>query len=315
MMMFKKKLEKNAVVAVCPDESGIAIVRVRRNKESTANLELCQVQDSQNLSTQGAEIANLTRKFELDNQACITILELGSYSLLIVEAPEVAVGELQAAIRWRVKDLIDFNIDEAVVDVFEVPNQKVSGNGTLNAVVGRVEQIQQRIDILKEAGLNLRVIDIPEMAMRNVAALLPEDVAGMALLYLGRKNGLITITRQQTLYLSRRIDIGYDSFNAELDSEDLKMDEQSLDSIVVEIQRSMDYYERHFSQPALTNIVIAPLPIVIPNLEKHIQAQLGVACRLVDVNAIIDTTEPISAETQGRCFLAIGAALRDEVDA
>lgn len=311
--MFEKKLQKNAIVAVCPDESGVAVARVRRNKDSTPNLELCESHDIKNLSLQGAEIAQLAKRFHLNRQACVTILDLGTYSMLMVEAPEVPDEEIQAAISWRIKDLIDFNIDNAVIDFFEIPNQKTPGKGMLNAVVGRSDMIHNQIELIKHAGLQLKVVDIPEMAMRNIAILLPEDVAGMALLYLGRKDGLITITRQQTLYLSRRIEMGYESFANDVESGNSEKIEQRLTNIVVEIQRSMDYYESHFSQPALTNIVIAPLSNPIPGIEKYIQTQLGINCRLMDINSIIDTDKTIDVQTQGRCFLAIGAALREEV--
>ncbi len=313
--MFSRKLQKNAMVAVCPDEAGVAVARVRRNRDSTPNLELCQVQEMQNLSLQGAEIAQLTRRYHLERQVCITTLDLGAYSMLVVEAPEVPEEELAAAIRWRIKDLIDFNIEEAAVDFFEVPNQKAVGRRMLNADVGRSEAVQSRINLLKQAGLALQVVDIPEMAMRNIAVLLPEDVAGMGLLYLGRREGLITITRQETLYLSRRIDIGYESFEAEVAAGETAMIERRMDSIVVEIQRSMDFYDSNFSQPPLANIVIAPLGTPIPGIESYIQNQLGIHCRLMDLNSIIDSDSTIDPHIQSRCFMAIGAALRDEATA
>ncbi|MCG8324642.1 MAG: pilus assembly protein PilM [Thiotrichales bacterium] len=300
------------MVSVCPDESGIAVARMRRNRDSTPNLELCEIHETSNLSLQGAEIARLSKRHHLDRQACVSILDLGTYSMLMVEAPEVPQEEMQAAIRWRIKDLIDFDIEDAVVDTFEIPNQKVPGKGMLNVVVGRSDTVRNRIELLRDAGLELRIIDIPEMAMRNIAVLLPEDVAGMALLYLGRRAGLITITRQETLYLSRRIEVGYESFATDVERGDDDRIQQRLDNIVVEVQRSMDYYESNFSQPALSNIVIAPLSRPIPGIENRIQTQLGINCRRMDMNTLIDMDEPLDDDTQGRCFLAIGAALRTE---
>ncbi len=313
--MFRKKLQQNVMAAVCPSETGVAVARVRRHKKSGPTLDFCESREIQNLSLQGAEIARLTKQHHLDRQACITTLDLGTYHVLIVDVPDVPEQERKAAIRWSVKDLIDFNIDDAVIDVFETPNQRTAGNGIMTAVVGRAETVRHQIDLMKQSGLALTVVDIPEMAMRNVAALLPEDVAGMALIYLGANEGLITITRQQTLYLSRRIETGYQAFAVDVESGDESRLQQKMDDIVVEIQRSMDYYERHFSQPALTSVAIAPSPVVIPGLEKYIQSQLGVVCRVLDVNAIIDAKQPVSVEAQAHCFLAIGAALRDESEA
>ena len=254
--LFKRRFDETALVAVCPTEEGIPCARVRRHKDQPPVLELCKVQKLDNIGIQGAEIARLTRADRLDEQLCVTTLEVGSYSLLLVEAPDVPSSELRAAIRWRVKDLIDFHIDDAVIDVFDVPNQRMSGgNQMMYAVVARSSMVRRQVDLLTEAGLKLEVIDIPELALRNIAALLPEDVAGVVMLYLYPRGGLITITRQTTLYLSRRLDLGYEALGVDLDSAMPR-----LDRIVVEIQRSLDYHESHFSQPPVTNVVIAPVP-------------------------------------------------------
>jgi len=305
---FRRKLDDTALVAVCPTEEGIPCARVRRYKDQPPVLELCKVQQLDNIGIQGAEIARLARADRLDDQVCVTTLEVGSYSLLLVEAPDVPSSELRAAIRWRVKDLIDFHIDDAVIDVFDVPNQRTSGsNQMMYAVVARSSTVRRQVDLLTGAGLNLEVIDIPELALRNIAALLPEDVAGVALLYLTARGGLITITRQTTLYLSRRIDLGYEVLGGDLDSAAPR-----LDRIVVEIQRSLDYYESHFSQPTITNVIIAPLPGRIAGMDEYLSRQLGIAVRLLDLNALIDVDAPLDPGLQSQCLLAIGAALRTE---
>lgn len=306
--LFKRKLDKTAIVAVCPTEDAIPIVRIRKHKDQPPTLELCKVQKLETMGIQGAEIARLTRADRLDDQICITTLNIGTYALLLVEAPDVPASELRAAIRWRVKDLIDFHIDDAVIDVFDVPNQRVTGsNKMMYAVVAKSSTVRQQVDMLTGAGLKLEVIDIPELALRNIAALLPEDVAGVTMLYLSARSGLITITRQQTLYLSRRIDTGY-----EILGKDLKTATARLDRIVVEIQRSLDYYESHFSQPQVTNVIIAPLPERIDGLDEYLAGQLGISVRQLDLNSLIDGEIPLDPELQSHCMLAVGAALREE---
>ena len=306
--LFKRKLDDTALVAVCPTEDGIPCARVRRFKDQAPVLELCKIQPLDHIGIQGAEIARLARSERLDNQACVTTLEVGNYSLLLVEAPDVPASELRAAIRWRVKDLIDFHIDDAVIDVFDVPNQRMSGgNKMMYAVVTKASIVRRQVDLLTVAGLNLEVIDIPELALRNIAALLPEDVAGVAMVYLYPRGGLITITRQTTLYLSRRIDTGYEVLGGDLDSATPR-----LDRIVVEIQRSLDYYDSHFSQPPVTNIAIAPIPERIAGMDVYLSRQLGITVRMLDLNALIDAETPMQPEVQSRCLLAIGAALRVE---
>jgi len=311
---FKKKLKKDARVAVCSDESAISVARVRRENDLPPCLEVCEIQEIQNISIRDAEIARLTIAFDLDQYTCSSSLEIGDYNLLLVEAPDVQPEELRAAIRWRVKDLIDFHIDDAVVDVFEAPSYKAAGNNKMMyAVVARSNRVKKLIEQLSGAGLHLDIIDIPELALRNIAAMLPEDVGGVALIYVGQQQGLITITRQSLLYLSRTINAGTSSLPESVLS---VMDDEScqswLDNIVIEVQRSMDYYESHFSQPQVTSLVMTPIGKEIPGITEYLTEQLQIPARILDVNELIDVNETIPASVQSRCLLAIGTALRQE---
>jgi MSHA biogenesis protein MshI len=313
LQLFKKKIRKDSLVAVCLDGHAVTVARVKQDKGMPPLLKLCEYQEVENQSLRGAEIARLTNNHHLYNFECISTLELGNYNLLLVEAPDVQPEELRAAIRWRVKDLIDFHIDDAVVDVFEVPNQKTAGNNRMMyAVVARSDVIKQNIDQLTGAGLNLNVIDIPELALRNIASLLPEDVGGVALVYIGDHYGLITITRQSTLYFSRRIDIGLNGLPDTSRSGSQENIQRWLDGIIVEIQRSLDYYESHFSQPQVSAIVISPLGREVPGMLDYLSSQVDVPVRILNVNELIDVDTSVSEEMQSKCMLAIGAALRQE---
>lgn len=303
--LLKKKIANNVLTGVYPAAGGIGIARVRREPDLPPVLETCEFRSASG-GEQSTALARLRKQQNLDACECVSVAALGSYHLLLVEAPDVQPAELRAAIRWRIKDLIDFHIDDAVIDVFEVPNQKTAGrNRMMYAVVARADRVQQRVDALTEAGVNLTVIDIPELALRNIAALLPEDVSGMALLYLEEEDGLITITRQATLYLSRQIELGV------RDLDDATGYEQ-LDRIIVEIQRSLDYYESHFSQPAVSGVVIAPLSRPVPGIVDYLNSQLDLNVRMLDLNKLIDMPAALDQATQARCLLAIGAALREE---
>lgn len=311
---LRRTLNRNALVALCPADGEIALARVRREKGLPPVLDLCELHPFEGESGPSSLYGRLRKAYGLDRYPCVSVMEIGSYNLLLVEAPDVQPSELRAAIRWRIKDLIDFHVDDAVVDVFEVPNQKTAGrNSLMYAVVARASYVKRRIDALTEAGVNLTVVDIPELALRNMAALLPEDVGGVAVLFLDRRSGLITLTRQSILYLSRRIDLGFESFPEEAGDPGADADtKRRMDRIVVELQRSLDYYESHFAQPAVSSVVIAPLPHIRPGLPEYIGRQLGLPARYMDINQVIDAAVELDERRQSRCLLAIGAALREE---
>lgn len=312
--LFKKKISQNALAAVCPGRDGVAVARVRRDRDLPPVLELCCYQPLEPGQKPADIFEDLADKYRLDRFICVSLVELGSYSLLMVEAPDVQPEELRSAVRWRIRDLIDFHIDDAVVDVFEVPDTKATGkNKMMYAVVARSDIVKRQIDDLESAGINLNVIDIPELALRNIAALLPEDAGGVALVYISESWGLITITRQSTLYLSRRIDKGTNDLpDTAMHDGDPDVIEPWLDSIIIEIQRSLDYYESHFAQPQVTSLVLTPLPREVPGIAEYISENLEIPTRILDVETLLDTQEEIDNIVQSRCLLAIGAALREE---
>ncbi len=235
---------------------------------------------------------------------------LGSYHLLLIEAPEVPADELRAAVRWRIRDLIDFHVDDAVLDVFDAPAGGARGAQThLYVVVCRSNDVKTLADSLLDAGIGLNVIDIPELALRNLAASLPEDEQGMAILYFGPERGLIALCRNRTLYLARTLDIGQ---NRVLEALADGHTEALFDSLALEMQRSLDYYDRHFQQAPISSVLVAPLGAPVPGLTDNLQTNLGIQTRMLDLAEIVDGAEAVPPEQAGQCMLAVGAALRSE---
>lgn len=255
------------------------------------------------------------KKAELERTRCVSLVELDDYQLVMVESPEVEPQEMAAAVRWRVKDLIDYKVEDAVIDVFEVPESRGgSARSMVYAVVARADDVKKRIDSLLDAGVNLDIVDIPELALRNIATLLPEDVGGVAMVQIGEDSGLITITRQQTLYLSRRLSTGFNALpNTLMQRDEPELLEGWMDRIVVEIQRSLDYYGSHFSLPPISSLVITPLMLEVEGIAEYISSQLDISTRVLDTGELIDSELVVEREMQARCLFAIGAALREEV--
>ena len=168
---------------------------------------------------------------------------------------------------------------------------------------------------MQEAELNLTTIDIPELVLRNICSYCPEDEEGMVMVYLAKERGLVVITRQSTLYLARSLDLGYDALLASADKAgDLGLDSfnAEFDRLTLEIQRSLDYYDRYFNQSSVAGIVLAPTEQPIPGLLEYLNSNLGLSASTLDLNQIVSTPQPIDLSHQANCLLAIGAALRQE---
>lgn len=235
----------------------------------------------------------------------VSVLDPAGYRLLLVEAPDVPADELRAAVRWRVKDLIDFHVDDAVIDVFEMPPHARGGpHRMMYAVTAKAEAVKREIDRIEGAGLNLEVVDIPELSLRNIATLLESDQRGAALLYLSERRSTLLLVRQGILYLARHIETGVATL---IEAGELKV--ELVSGLALEVRRSLDYFESHYEQTSIQHLHVSGLEQAD---RETIARDLGLAVREVDLTMLFETDAALSPELQRLCMPAIGAALRKD---
>lgn len=248
------------------------------------------------------------RDHRLSSYQCSTMLRPGEYDLLLVEAPNVPRAEMKSALRWKVKDMVDYAMDEATIDFLDIPTEDGAAGRAhqLYAVLARNEVIQARIQKFHDAGLALSVIDIPETAQRNVAALYEDQDRGVALAYFGSDWGLLTISRRGELYFSRRLDLGVEALAA--DQEDVG---GPVDRVALEIQRTLDHFERQFRHVAVNKVLLGPTGSPT-RLREVLQPRFEMPVQQIDLGDVLAFNgAPADANTQWRLFHHFGAALRD----
>jgi len=314
MFSFAKKSKQQSVAAVVPGEFGLSVVSISPGVDKP-HLDICDFSLWDEVANHEQLLEEKVKQFALGKHDCTTVMDLGAYSILSVDAPDVPPDELRAAVRWQVKDLIDFHIDDAVIDVFDTPASSAHGQqNKLYVVVSRASAVRERVDQLQNAEANLTTIDIPELVLRNITTSLPENEAGVAMIYLTRERGLIVVTRQSTLYFARALDIGYEYLSQGLGSEtELSLEgNATFDKLVLEVQRSLDYYDRYFVQPPVAGLVLAPTEIPIPGLDEYLNQSLGLSVRHLDISEVVDVDAELTPAQQAHFLPAIGAALREE---
>jgi len=318
MFSLLGKNKKQSIAAIVPGEMGIAVATLSPGSEKPC-LQICDFSLWNKDRKHEEQLLQKAKEFSLGKYACTTVMGLGEYSVLSVDAPDVPPNELRAAVRWQVKDLIDFHIDDAVIDVFDAPgNGAHSQQNKLYVVASRTSTVRTHVDQMQDADINLTTIDIPELVLRNITSRLPENEAGVAMIYLTRERGLVVVARQSTLYFARTLDLGYEYLSQGVrDGDGLNPDGNvatniEFDRLVLEIQRSLDYYDRYFSQPPVAGLVLTPTEIPISGLAEHLNDALGLSARHLDINEIVDCNTPLSESQQAHCLPAIGAVLRQE---
>ncbi len=258
-------------------------------------------------SLEETNVESFAKDAGLAQYECATLLRPGEYQLLLVEAPNVPPVELKSAIRWSIKDMLDYHVDDATIDVLDIPPDAARGgrNHSMYAVAAKNALIEGRIKQFEAARIPLRVIDIPETAQRNIGALYEEPQRGLALLYPGEEASLLTVTYGQELFLARRIDVGL----SELQSSG----EEALNRLVLELQRTLDLFDRQFPQVPVTKLLLAPLPEE-HGLEEALRQNVGIEVEQIDMgdHLTFEGSEPPDLATQWRLFHLFGASLRVE---
>lgn len=295
------KRSGNAVVGVTFGSDATSAVRLRPGaRDRSPRLLACDELSSAPQDGEAA-LADWVDQHDAGRARAVGVLARGEYQVLSIEAPPVEASELRDAVGWSIRDMIDFPIDEAVIDTFDMPESARRGRNTVYVVVARRQTVASRVAQLSRAGLTVEAIDIPELAQREVSGRLDVD-GGHALLALDARQGLLTVFRDGEHYLARALEIGRTTL-AERGAD-------ASNDLVLEVQRSFDYYESTLSQPPLGSLLLFPADETSEIARTAVAEQLpGVACRTISVADIVDTDgDPPTTGAAG--LHALGAALR-----
>ncbi len=255
-------------------------------------------------------LEKLAGEFRLSRQRVTTLLAANEYQIMPVEAPAVPADELNSAIRWLIKDGLNFDVDAVTLDVIRIPSgHSREGQGqSYYAVAAPNDTIRKRTTLLESARIPLRVIDVPEMAQRNLATLYESAGEAVMMLVADNSGTALTVSSDGELYLSRHVDIGV----YKLDDGNTYQRQQAWDGLAREAQRSLEYFERQFE------LKVGKLVISLRGEmygREMLEEQLGIPVERVrladvlDISAVPRLADPDFASTM---LLLIGAALRQE---
>jgi MSHA biogenesis protein MshI len=308
LKVFKRISREVGWVSIIFGRHGVHFVRLKRTADKVEVL-LCEFHALENVTS--SELEKLVKELDLGTFQFTTLLAPDEYQILLVDAPNVPAEELKTAVRFRIKDSLSYHVDEAAVDVLLIPGNANSGNRpqSLFAVAASNDTLKKRISLFEKAKINLNVIDIPEMAQRNIAALFETEGRGLALLSFDERGGLLTFTSGGELYLARRLDVT----SGQLLDANENTRQQYVERVELEIQRSMDYFDRQFHYITLGKMLVsAPEGAGLVQLFAN---SLGLPVEAINLAGVLDisaTPALLNNDFVTEALPAVGAALRQE---
>jgi len=246
---FHKKEEVETTHACCivVTSSEVRLLHINHSQELYEVLlaEKIQLEDD----TQNFELllATIVKRHELQKLPCNWLLCSDDYQLFLIESMPVHPDEFRDALTWRLRSLLNFPVEEAVIDHFILPGKKATPNNPMiAAVVAKQAYLQKMTEIFKRSGLNITKIDIPEIAMHNLTSLYEDDEKSTAFIYFLNNTAILNITRQKTIYFSRTIQVPADSMHIK----------QNIETISLDILRYFDYFQSQWRFPSPSRVFI-----------------------------------------------------------
>lgn len=252
-------------------------------------------------------LADGVREQNLRGLPCHVVLGGDDYKLLPVEAPDVPAAEIDQALLWSLRDMLDAPPPEMVVQSFPLASGiGRPGRQMRHAVAARRRRIQAVVDGVLGAGLELRSIDIPELALRNLASRLPEDAQGVCMVSRTGRAVTITLYRDGELYLARQL-----AGSANLDDALHPLTAPRLaDQLGLDLLRTLDYFDSQLQQRPPAAVCLQPLPGDASMLLQALSETLRLPVRQLRFDELVKSDVPLGAEVQADCLLALGGALR-----
>ncbi|MEE8366273.1 MAG: hypothetical protein V3R76_10830 [Gammaproteobacteria bacterium] len=284
--------------------AGVAVAQVRTDKKSPGKILLSEYLPAVGQAAQIQALQGWVRKHRLQKSDCVCLIASDDYDVYQIEKPIVEEAELTSALTWRIKDLINYEVTSAVVDSYPLPISNKNNIQQISVVCAHESTVGFYVDSIKSTGLTLSAIDIHDLVSKNLPCVHQGIGRTQAILSLDKQSGVLSIFHDTDLYVSRDFKIGIDQITR-AGSED----ESEYDSLLLEIQRSMDYFESYYGIGPVSNMSIFPRLPAIEKLAGYLQNFTS-----FDIDFV---TPGESGETgnegilEAHCFHAYCAALRD----
>jgi len=298
---FKKNTLKTSPTGLCGlqfSNNGFAIAHIlwQDGGPKLRHVEFVPV-DTQDLAKTLQALSAHVEKNKLTGLRCNWVLQPTDYVIIPVGSLPVAESEVAQAVRWHVKDRLDYPIAEAVVSYFTTPHKThTSQEEFIYAVAAKKDFLENMSHVIRDSGLGLEIIDAPEFVLRNLMRLSPYKNRSIGIIEVDEKKATLMIIQKGLIYLLRQIEWDKTISAAE-----------SIVKLSAEVQRSLDYYESELGQSVVEHFYLSPS---YPSLHASLQEGLPLTLENLDIGQLLNS--PLEKEKEKRCFAAIGGALRRE---
>lgn len=297
-----KSKKQEGLCCVNFNEEGVAVAYAKSNEQGKISLERYDFLDCADTRQCASALAGYVKQQQLQDVSCDVILNPDDYHLMLIDKPPVQEEEIKKAAYFLTKDLINFPIEEAAIDTFEIP-VAYGKKPKIYVVITRLPLLSQIAQWTKKANLSLCYIDIAELALLNffTSKIWPAE-KDTALLFTSGSSMHLMIIKDQFIRFIRKI--------GKISAQNME-NPNSLKHIITEIQKSFDYYQTQIAQ-CIPGKLLLPPELFSENHAQHLHEQLGVPADIFNINRLFSAPEKIELPFQHRFLNVLGECLNIE---
>lgn len=194
------------------------------------------------------------------------ILGPDRYQLVQLDKPQIAESEILQALPWQIRDLVSIPVDDLVLDYCDVAEQANQSTARILVVASQRSLLEPLCKALQHSPVQLQNIQPDDGLARNLLPVLPHAV--LLLSHHAGQELNIQIVRNGIIYVSRKVR-GFNRID-QMSFNDLS--HGLLDNLLLEVQRSLDFFEGQMRQAPVKEIVfLLPTPELPQILQYFVQ--------------------------------------------
>jgi MSHA biogenesis protein MshI len=251
------KSEPDQLVGISLQQESIALCSLPSSTvtapEDTATVSNAIFQDKKvNHLDFSQAISELKTEFPFIGK-CHIVLSAQQSQIVQVDKPSVPSAEINAALKWQIKDLVSISPDNMVLDYFDGP-LLAGGKEKINVVCAPIDELKKIVAATNTDSAEIASITTLEFAFANLI----ENQNDACLLVCQQPNEeiVLLIVKQSKLYFHRRLR----GFRQIADKTEEELSMTVIDNLALEVQRSSDFFERQLKQAPIKEIRVL-LPI------------------------------------------------------
>lgn len=253
MGLFSAAQQKDSQIGVDFLPHGVAVAQVQTGKNNPGRILRSEFVAVDGQEAQVEALQDWVQRNSLQKTPCVCLVANDDCDVYQVERPEVEDAEMVQALSWKIKDLINYDVSHAVVDSYPMPESSRKSEAQVGVVAAREAVVRNYVDSIKATSMSLSALDVHELVRANLEVVQHSAEQSLALLTLTPESGFLSVYYDTDLYVSREFMIGIDQLS--LATSD---DESVFDALLLELQRSLDYFESYYGMGSVTNLRVFP---------------------------------------------------------